>query len=471
MNMPNFLKSYSISRTIIVLALTIAVYLIPAPEGLSQSGKNAIAALVFTTSIFTLQPVSLPFSSLLVSISLVFLGVADAQQAFEPLSRPIIILILGSLFIAEAIRKHGISKRLALISITFSKGKTKNLLLGIMMITAFLSMWMENTATAAVLIPVVLTISNRISDPEKEREIKTLLIFGIAYAASLGGMATIMGSASNAVASGFIAEIQEMSFSKWAFYGLPSLIVLLPVTWLLILKMIPVSTEVINIEEAKDELSKLGGPQREELEVGLTLSVTILLWVIGPYLESLLQLPVTLFSPAVIGILASTYLSVRGLIHWEDVQGVSWGMFLTISAGLAMGDALIRTGASSWLMQLIKPLMVGPPVIVSLATIIFVSALLTNVMNNATVVAIFAPIMLAIGASEAAFNPLQFIIPLALATTFGYSLPSASGRMALITSMGLIDRKQMLKIGLVTTIVSSILLVLLFYLFSVAGLI
>ena len=97
MKIPNWRTSYSISRTIIVLALTIVVYLIPAPEGLTQSGKNALAALVFTASIFTLQPVSLPFSSLLVSIALVFLGVANAQQAFEPLSRPIIILILGSL--------------------------------------------------------------------------------------------------------------------------------------------------------------------------------------------------------------------------------------------------------------------------------------------------------------------------------------------------------------------------------------
>ncbi len=103
----------SISRTIIVIIITLIFYLAPTPEGLSATGKNAITALVFTASIFTLQPISFQFSSLLVSVSLVFFGVANAEQAFEPLSRPIIILILGSLFIAEALRKHGVSRRLA----------------------------------------------------------------------------------------------------------------------------------------------------------------------------------------------------------------------------------------------------------------------------------------------------------------------------------------------------------------------
>ncbi len=330
-------------------------------------------------------------------------------------------------------------------------------------------MWMENTATAALLIPIVLTVSNRISDLKKAKEVRTLLTFGIAYAASLGGMATIIGSASNAMASGFLAEIRPFNFLDWIVYGLPLLIILLPTTWFLLLRYIPVSDQRIDIEAVKVELTELGRLRQSEVEVSLTLTVTVILWMVGPWLELMLGLPSTLFSPAVVGILAASYLSVRGLIDWEDVKGVSWGMFLTITAGLALGDSLTRSGASNWLMNILKPILVGPPLILSLTVLVLATVFLTNIMNNATIVAIIAPILIAIGEAEPTFNPIPFILPMALATTFGYSLPSASGRMALISAMDLIEKEQMLRIGIKVSLVSSLLLILFIYTLSVVG--
>jgi sodium-dependent dicarboxylate transporter 2/3/5 len=458
-------------RFLAVLALTVLVLLLPAPEGLSEEGKRALAAFTFTGSVFALQPVPLPFAGLMVPVVLVVLGVADAGQAFEPISRPIIILILGSLFLAEALRKHGVTRRLALVSIVTSGGDVARLLLGMMGLAALLSMWMENTATAAVLIPVALTISNRVPDQERARELLVLLVLGIAYAASLGGMATITGSASNAVASEFLAEIRPWAFVDWMKYGLPALLLIFPLTWWALLRLVPVSVSSLEIDLARKELGSLGALRRVEMEVLVVMGAAIFLWIGGSLLESLLSLPPTLMAPAVVGMVAVAYLSLRGIIEWEDVKGVSWGMFFAIAAGLALGEALKRSGATEWLTDLVAPVIGGAPLLVGLLFVVFASAMLTNVVNNATVAAVFVPILISLARDNPSFNAPQLVLPLTLATTFGYALPSASGRMALISATGIVAPRDMIRFGMILTVLSSFVLVALFYGLAVLGLI
>lgn len=458
-------------RFAIVIALTLLVLLLPTPRGLQSAGKAALAAFTFTGSIFTLQPVSLPFASLMVFVSMVALGVSDAGQAFQALSNPIVVLILGSLFIAEALRKHGLTRRLALRSVVASSGNVRSLLLGLMSIAALLSMWMENTATAAVLIPVAMTIANQIDDRDQAREVTRLLGLGIAYGASLGGMVTITGSASNAVASGFLAKIVSWTFVDWLKYGLPAFIVTFPITWWTLQSLVEVSLSRMDISLVREELKNLGSVRPVEWEIIIIMNITVALWIAGPYMEALLGLPATVMSPSVVSLAAVAYLSIRGIIVWEDVQGVSWGMTFIIGAGLALGDALTRTGATSWLTILITPLLTGAPFFLGLLSLVFFGALLTNVINNATVAAIFTPILIIIAHQNPSVNVLQLVVPLTLATTFGYSLPSASGRMALISATGIVERRDMIRVGIVVTAVSSLVLTVLFYVFSLVGVI
>ena len=161
---PRFLSFFG--RFGLVIVLTVAVLLLPLPPGLSTEGHRALAAFVFTASILALEPVSLPIAALIVPVVLVALGVANAPQAFDPFSRPVVFLILGSLFVAEALRKHGLARRLALSTIVASRGNTERLLLGLIGIAAFLSMWIENTATAAMLIPVAMTIAMQVEEQD-----------------------------------------------------------------------------------------------------------------------------------------------------------------------------------------------------------------------------------------------------------------------------------------------------------------
>ena len=459
------------NRFIAVVALTVLVLLLPTPAGLTAEGKRALAAFVFTGTIFALQPIPLPFAGLMVPVTLVALGLANSAQAFETLSRPIIILILGSLFLAEALRKHGITRRLALLSIVTSGGRVDRLLLGLMALAALLSMWMENTATAAVLIPVALTISSQVPDQEQSKELLVLLVLGIAYAASVGGMATITGSASNAVASEFLAEIRVWRFIDWMKYGLLALIFVFPVTWWTLMKVAKVSLKELDIEATRRELENLGGMRGVEREVLVVLGITILMWMGGAFIEDAMGLPSTFLSPAVVGMIAVSYVALRGIIQWEDVKGVSWGMFFAIAAGLALGEALKRSGATAWLTDISSPLISGTPYIFALVVVVFASALLTNVVNNATVAAVFVPIMIELAAADPAFNSVRLVLPLTMATTFGYALPSASGRMALISATGIVESRDMIRYGMLMTVVSSVILIALFYLLGMVNLI
>ncbi len=455
----------------VVLLLTILTLLLPRPEGLSPEGHRALALFTFTASILALEPVSLPIAALMVPLAQVALAVGTAPQAFETFSRPVVFLILASLFLAEGLRKHGLTRRIALQTMVLSGGKISRLLLGMMLIAAGFSMWVENTATAAVLIPVALTIASQVPDPKKAKGLLVMLVIGIAYSASLGGMATIMGSGSNAVAAGFLQEIRPWSFIDWMVYGLPALIILFPITWLLLLRLVKVDIQNLDLEPVREQVKQFGSLDSSQRQLLMTMLVTIILWVGGSFIESALGLPSTLFAPAMVAVMAVSYLAIRNIISWEDVKGVSWGIFFTIGAGLSLGEALSRTGTTDWMAGLITPLITGPPLVISLLLMVYLSALMTNVMNNTTIAAVFVPILISLAQSDPEFNAIQLVLPVTLATTFGYSLPSASGRMALVAASGIVDRSDMMRYGLAATMVSSLVLALFFYLLVLLGLI
>lgn len=455
-----------IGRFGFVIVLTVGTLLLPTPDGLSPEGHRALVALVFTASVLALQPVELPIAALMIPVVIVGLGVGTAKEAFEPFSRPVVFLILSSLFLAEALRKHGLTRRLALVTIVATGGRTKWVLLGLMAIAAGFSMWVENTATAAMLIPVALTISRQVEDAELSRRLLVLMVLGIAYSASLGGMATIMGAASNAVAAGLLAEVRPWRFMDWMKYGLPALVLLFPMTWWLLLRLLPVPFERLDVGQVSVQLKKQGPMTRQEKELLAALGVVILLWVGGEQLEKTLALPPTLLSAAIVGVAVVAYLAVRGVMNWEDIKGVSWGIFLIIGAGLSLGDTLVRTGTTNWLAGLLGPAVTGMPLLVSLIALVLISAVLTNLLNNTTITALFVPVLISIAKSDPGFNVVELVMPVALATTFGYSLPSASGRMALIAASGIVKPGEMMRYGIIMTVASSLALALFFYVLS-----
>ena len=456
---------FDLGRFSVVLALTALTLLLPLPPGLSAEGERALALFVFTAGILALEPVPLPIAALMVPVMQIALGIADVKASFAPFSSPVVFLILGSLFLAEAISKHGLSQRLALWAIARSGGQVSRLLLGLMSIGAVLSLWVINTATAAILIPVAAAVARQVPDPARGRRLLVLLIMGIAVAASVGGMVSIMGAAPNAVASDWLSRIGPWTFFDWMKLGLPAVVLLLPLSWWLLLRIVPTGIAQLDLEAVKAEMAESKRLSRQEVEILVIMGISATLWVMGSYLETALSMPETLLSSAVVAIGAVFVMSIRFIIDWDDLKGVSWGIFFIIGAGLSLGEALDRTGATTWFAEVMAPLVGDWPPAALVALLVLLSVILTNLLNNATIAAVFTPILIQLSRAKG-LDPVLLILPTTLATTFGYSLPSASARMALIYSTGVLTRKELMRYGLLLSLPSAVVLIGFFLILS-----
>jgi sodium-dependent dicarboxylate transporter 2/3/5 len=463
-------KVFDLRRFLLVIGLTALVLLLPTPTGLDPAGHRAIALFVFTGSILALEPAPLPIAALLVPICQVALGIDNATGAFAPFGNPTLFMVLGSLFLAEALRKHGLTRRLALYAIASSGGQFGRLLLNLMSITAALSMWVLNTAIAAVLIPVAITIAQRIQPAETARRALALLILSIAYASSIGGIATIMGSNENAIATGLLSQAGDFGFIDWMKYGLPVAVLLVPLSWFLLQRVIVVKNALIDLQPVIRELERAGGLTGKEREVLLILLISVALWVSGESLERGLNLPDGLLSHAIIALAAVALLSIEELIDWNDLKSVNWGVFFVIGAGLTLGDALNKSGAGSWFANLLAPMLQGLPSVVILSSLVLIGFAITQFMNNVTLGAILAPILIELGQASG-IAPEWLVIPTIFAVALSYMMPVASARMTLVAVTGAVERKEMMRAGLVVGIPSALVIILFFMVISRLGLI
>ena len=419
-------KVFDLRRMLYVLGLTALVLILPTPEGLSPEGHRALALFVFTGAILSLEPAPLPIAALMVPICQIALGINPAREAFSPFGNPVLFLILGSLFLAEALRKHGLTRRLAFYAIIQSGGNFRMLVLGLMLTTAVLSMWVLNTATTAVLIPVAITIAQRVPRPEDAKHALTLLILCIAYSASIGAMATVMGSGENAIASSSLDQTNASGFGflDWMKYGLPLVVMLLPLSWFLLFRVIKLPQITIDTTPVRQELERSGALSGSEREILLVLGVSVIFWVAGASIEEWLGLPTTILSNAVVAIGAVAVLSIEEIVDWNDLKGVNWGVFFVIGAGLTLGYALETTGANVWFAALLAPVLKPLPYIVILVALVVLGFTLTQFMNNVTLGAILTPVLITLGQASG-IAPERLLLPTILALALAYMLPSA----------------------------------------------
>lgn len=463
-------KVFDLRKFILVLVVSGIVLLLPTPPGLSKEGQSALALFVFTGMILSLQPVPLPIAALLVPVAQVALGIDDVQGAFAPFADPVIYLILASLFLAEALRKHGLTRRLALYAIVYSRGQFHRLVFLLIALTAFLSMWVLNTATAAMLIPVALSIAQQIHNQEDAKRTLAVLVLAIGYGASIGGIGTPMGSGENAIASGQLNNVMNFDFFHWIAYGLPAVICLIPITWGMLLVAFRIPNLKLEVTPALRELVKSRGLKSAEKEIIGVLGLSIFLWIAGGAIERWLGLPATTLSAAVIAILAVALLSVEELIDWDDLKGVNWGIIFVIGAGLTLGDALDKSGASAWIVSQVSPLLIGLPYVAVLALIVTTTFILTQFMNSVTYGAILSPILVTLAVSTHVAPP-RLVLPFVFTLALCYMLPNSSARMTLVAVSGVVEPKDMLRSGLQVGIPSAVFVFMFFLLLSSVGLI
>lgn len=461
---------FDLRRFLIVIALTVGVLLLPTPPGLTEEGQRAIALFVFTGSILALEPAPLPISALLVPVAQVALGIDDVQGAFSAFAQPTVFLVLSSLFLAEALRKHGLTRRLAIYAIVTSGGGLPRLLFNVMLLTSLLSMWVLNTATTAVLIPLAITVAQYVPQPEHAKRVVATLVLAIAFAASLGGMSTVVGSGENAIAAGYLAAAGDFGFLQWMIYAVPLVAGLVVLAWWLLLRLMKLPPLQLDLRMAKRELVRIGAITATERRILMVMAWCVVLWVGGSAIEEWLGLPDTLLSSTIVSIGAVAYLSFSETIDWNDLKGVNWGVFLVIGAGFTLGDALQKSGANVWFASVLAPVLTTLPTAVVIFAVVAISFTITQFINNVALGAILTPVLMGV-AQASGVPPERLVLPAVIALGLAFTLPGGSARMTLVAVSGAVDRREMVRVGFLIALPSAFIIALFFTLLGLLGLI
>ena len=462
--------------------LFVALLLAPAPEGLPIAAWRTAAAAVLMATWWVTEAIPIPATSLVPLAAFPVLGIASIEQATTPYANPIIFLLLGGFLLALGMESWGLPRRIALRTIAALGHRPSAVIAGFMISAAFLSMWVTNTATAMMMLPIGVSVVEFAQRGEtdgapdrgaREREIAhfaTALMLGIAYACSIGGLATIVGTPPNAFAVGFLRETHgiDVSFARWMLFALPVVALGLAVLYLVLTRW-AFPTGALRIPGGKqfiqERLAELGPMSKAERRVMVVFLGTAVLWIARPLLAGLVpglsDAGIAVGAGLVLFVLPSGGPEGGRLLRWERAQSLPWGALLLFGGGLSLAAAFQRTGLTEWVGAALSGLDVWPPILVVLA-ITTVMIFLTELTSNTATAAAFLPLVgaIAVGIGE---NPALLTVPAALAASCAFMLPVATGPNIVVYGSGLVTIPQMVRAGAILNVVFTVLITLAAY--------
>lgn len=452
--------------------LFVLMLVMPAPEGLSAAGWHTAAAAVLMATWWISEALPIAATSLLPLVLFPLLGAGTIRETAAPYADPLIFLFLGGFLIATAMQRWGLHKRIALRIIRLVGTGPRALVAGFMLASACLSMWVSNTATALMMLPIGLSVVQLAEEAEDgvHAPFALALLLGIAYGCNIGGMATLIGTPPNALLAGFIEVTygQTISFVNWLGVGLPLVAVGLPLTFLILTRVaFPLHMTELPGGKALIEtgLARLGRMSRGEKWVALVFALTALLWITRPLLEDVLPN----LSDAGIAIAGGLLLFVipvdlkRGVfVHsWASARRLPWGTLLLFGGGLSLASAFVRTELSTWIGETLQA--IGfLPVLVVVLIVVGVVVFLTELTSNAATTAAFLPVVaaFAVGIGQ---NPLLLAVPAVLGASCAFMLPVATPPNAIVYGSGRVPIPQMSKAGILLNLVFLVLITALAY--------
>jgi sodium-dependent dicarboxylate transporter 2/3/5 len=451
--------------------------------------KNTLALALLMAIWWIAEVLPISVVALLPMVLLPLLGIAHFQYArlpgyfivFSPYMHRLVVLFLGGFTIAEAMKRWNLHERIALHFVGIIGFSPKRIILGLMIATACISMFISNTATTAMMMPIALAILIQAGCQPKKSRFGTSLMLSIAYAASIGGIGTLIGSPPNVVLAGF-AELLldiDINFQNWLVIGLPLVIILLPVTWWLLVKMNP--SEISKLEGSKkiikDKIKNLGKLKGGERNTLIIFILTALMWIcrsgfsLGsihiPGWTQLLNIPWV--DDSVIAMIAVLlfYLSPVDISKWEFTLdwktnlNIPWGTLLLFGGGITIGKAMQETGAAQYIaMHLIE--LRSLPVILILSAIILLAKFLSEITSNTATTTMLMPILYAIGIAISV-DPLSLMIAGAIATSLVFMLPVATPPNAIVYGTEYVSMTEMVRNGLVLQLVTTLIWIFLLY--------
>jgi sodium-dependent dicarboxylate transporter 2/3/5 len=395
------------------------------------------------------EAIPLFVTSLLIPIVLVVADVAPAAEALAPFFHPIIALFFGGFLMAEAMKRVGLD-HLAAISIVTRAGRSPITLFGAMLtVSAFLSMWMSNTASTAVLVPIALAVSAPLGIGFRKAA-----VLGIAYAATIGGVGSAIGTPANPLAIEFLDTFagQRLAFVDWFAYGLPMVIVFLPVMAAYLWWRSRVQIDSASFAEARrvarTELEQAGRPTRDQLTVLAVFVGVMLLWLTQTWHE---------INTGIIALMGAVALAMLGRILPEDLGRISWASLLTFGGGLTLGFALTESGTSDWLATRLAGLS-GLPDFLGIAAVAALSLLLTTVASNTATAAMLVPLAIPL-AGVLGVDPLLMVLVVAIASSIDFALVIGTPPTMIAYSTELYTAPEIFRKGIVLDVIGIVLLV------------
>lgn len=494
------MKPYSTRQKVGLFAglpLFILILLTPIPAGMSPEAHRTVAVTVLMALWWITEAVPIPATALLPLILFPLLRVDNAQDVARQFGDRNIFLFMGGFFLASAIEKWGLHKRIALRAIMILGTSPKRIVLGMMTATAFISMWISNTATAMMMLPIALAVARHAGSLTDEAQngyaafqpFGRALLFGIGYAASIGGIGTLIGTPPNII---FAAQLRrlfpdapEISFLQWFIVGFPLVVLFLPIAWFYLvsighpirMKILPGGKEVI-----RQQLAALGPMSREEKSVFGVFLVTALGWMFRRNIQiGILTIPgwsnllgiqetvhdstVAIFAAVLLFLIPVNFRTGSFLLDWESAVKIPWGILLLFGGGLAVAREFQVTGLAGWMGSNLEVLKVVP-ILVAVIVVVLLVDFLTEVTSNTAITSIFMPILAATSIGMGV-HPLLLMVAGTIAASLAFMLPVATPPNAVVFSSGYLTIPQMARTGFGMNIIGMIVTTAVVYVLAI----
>ena len=452
-------------------AAAVLMFLSDAPAGLSDSGWTTAAIGVLMAVWWATEAVPIAVTALLPLVVFPLLGIASIQDTATPYAHKVIFLFLGGFIVAFAMQRWDLHRRIALSVLQVVGGNGRSLVGGFMLSSAVISMWVMNTSTTMMLLPIAVSIITVIHksvdglDDKARADFQYALLLGVAYGATIGGMATLVGTAPNAMLAAFMQENHgvEIDFASWMMVGLPLSIVMLPLAWIALTRFVfrvdfQTSGEGrAELKRMKDELGRIKVP---EIRVAIVFVIMAITWITRPFLAKVPGLSalddsgIAMAGAIALFLIPSGSKSDPFLIRWRYAEQLPWSVLILFGGGLTLAGAVNRTGLAEWLggsLQAVGMLPLAIIVIAVTTLIVFLTELTSNIATTAT----FLPVIAAI-AYKSGIDPIVLTVPVTFAASCAFMLPVATPPNAIVYGSGLLTIPKMARAGMALNIIGII---------------
>ncbi|MDG2108062.1 MAG: SLC13 family permease [Woeseiaceae bacterium] len=440
-----------------------------APVGLEQKAWFTAAIGTLMAVWWATEAVPIAVTALLPIVLFPMLGVTSIEDTVPPYANKVIFLFLGGFIVAFAMQRWNLHRRMALKVLQYASGNGRSIVGAFMLASALISMWVVNTSTAMMLLPIAISIITVIQktvvslDAKGREDFQFSLLLGVAYGATIGGIATLVGTAPNIMFAAFMLENYgtSINFANWMMLGLPLSALMLPLAWVVLTRWVfkvDFTTSDEGISTLRSMQLEMGSITVPEIRVAIIFLMMAAAWILRPLLikipglEALDDSLIAIAGAILLFLVPSGDKSDPALLRWKYAEQLPWGVLLLFGGGLTLATAVSKTGLAQWIggsIQAVGTLPLIVLIIIAATLIIFLTELTSNTATTAT----FLPVVGAI-AIESGYDPIVLAVPVTLAASCAFMLPVATPPNAIVFGSGMLTVPRMARAGLALNLIS-----------------